>query len=111
MTAHHDWADTNGHAIGSRRATRYRCSYLETWLLLTQQEHILAQVYQELTNLENSWSFGIHGLGGVGQTQLALKYISTFQHMYSHMFWIVGTQGRSYLQHIGNCHASQSSSK
>ncbi|PVH82592.1 hypothetical protein DL98DRAFT_586194 [Cadophora sp. DSE1049] len=48
------------------------------------RDNTLSQVYEGLTNEELPWSFGIYGLGGVGKTQLALKYISTYQHMYTH---------------------------
>lgn len=38
---------------------------------------------------EGHRSFGIHGLGGVGKTQLAHKYIHTYSYMYSHVFWVL----------------------
>ncbi|KAJ5702461.1 tetratricopeptide and DUF676 domain protein [Penicillium malachiteum] len=34
-------------------------------------------------------TFGIHGIGGVGKTQLALKYVSQHVKHYSHVFWAV----------------------
>ncbi len=57
--------------------------------LLTQEDYTLSQVREGLTNEEMPWSFGIYGLGGVGKTQLALKYISAYQHMYTHVLWVV----------------------
>src|SRR5438270_12897725 len=30
----------------------------------------------------------LHGLGGVGKTQLAVQYMSRFHRSYNHMFWI-----------------------
>ncbi|KAK4172426.1 hypothetical protein QBC36DRAFT_294376 [Triangularia setosa] len=33
-------------------------------------------------------SFGIHGIEGVGKTQLALKAVDTLCHQFSHVFWI-----------------------
>lgn len=38
-------------------------------------------------------TFGIHGLGGVGKTQLALKYISQHADEYTHVFWVVADTG------------------
>ncbi|KAJ5626813.1 tetratricopeptide and DUF676 domain protein [Penicillium herquei] len=38
-------------------------------------------------------TFGIHGIGGVGKTQLALKYVSQNVKRYSHVFWAVADSG------------------
>ncbi|KAF2702778.1 hypothetical protein K504DRAFT_496092 [Pleomassaria siparia CBS 279.74] len=37
-------------------------------------------------------SFGIHGLGGVGKTQLALRYISEFSDRYRQVIWLSADQ-------------------
>ena len=33
-------------------------------------------------------SFGLHGLGGVGKTQIAMKYCAKFASIYTYIFWI-----------------------
>ncbi|KAJ5716382.1 tetratricopeptide and DUF676 domain protein [Penicillium malachiteum] len=60
-------------------------SYFERYLPLKKIEASFAQASEK--------TFGIHGIGGVGKTQLALKYVSQHAKRYSHVFWAVADSG------------------
>lgn len=42
----------------------------------------------------------IHGLGGIGKTQLAIEYARAHKHSYSSFFWLDGKTEESLIQSI-----------
>ena len=42
----------------------------------------------------------IHGLGGIGKTQLAIKYATTYEHLYTSVFWLEGKTENSLLRSL-----------
>lgn len=57
------------------------------------RESILREMRTQLAsdtadNMEKLKSFVLHGIGGVGKTQIALEYTYRYRDLYSHIFWI-----------------------
>lgn len=87
--------------------------------LIGDLDAILNDLRKGLTS-SNELSFGIHGIGGVGKTQLALKYIHQYGDQYDQIIWIVtdldvklsatfqDLVGRLGLTEDHNCSAEQS---
>jgi shikimate 5-dehydrogenase len=48
----------------------------------------LAAFYQELQHDSSRKTVVVHGLGGMGKTQLALVYAQRYKHEYSAVFWV-----------------------
>lgn len=42
----------------------------------------------------------LHGLGGIGKTQLAIEYMRLHKHMYTSVFWLDGKTENSLLQSL-----------
>lgn len=49
---------------------------------------ILNIMLNEKQSLQHSHRVALHGLGGVGKTQIALTYLYTYESSYDHIFWI-----------------------
>jgi len=49
---------------------------------------------------EKTRIFVIHGLGGMGKSQLAAKYADMFQKRYSAVFWVDGSTKEKYQQQV-----------
>jgi hypothetical protein len=47
--------------------------------------------------------FVLHGLGGIGKTQLAVEFASQHQRRFSAVFWLDGRSKDSLLQSIASC--------
>lgn len=47
--------------------------------------------------------FVLHGLGGIGKTQLAVEFVSQHQRRFSAVFWLDGRSKDSVMQSIASC--------
>ncbi|KAH8587243.1 hypothetical protein B0O99DRAFT_747744 [Bisporella sp. PMI_857] len=47
--------------------------------------------------------FVLHGLGGIGKTQLAVEFASRYQRRFSGVFWLDGRSKDSVMQSIASC--------
>lgn len=47
--------------------------------------------------------FVLHGLGGIGKTQLAVEFVSQHQRQFSAVFWLDGRSKDSVMQSIASC--------
>ena len=47
--------------------------------------------------------FVLHGLGGIGKTQLAVEFVSQHQRRFSAVFWLDGRSKDSIMQSIASC--------
>jgi hypothetical protein len=45
----------------------------------------------------------LHGLGGIGKTQLAVEFASQYQRRFSSIFWLDGRSKDSLIQSIASC--------
>jgi hypothetical protein len=45
----------------------------------------------------------LHGLGGIGKTQLAVEFISHYYRKFSAVFWLDGMSKDSFKQSIASC--------
>ena len=69
---------------------RGRCllALQDAHFLIRQAEEAIHQMRTELAELPER-TLGVYGLGGVGKTQLVLKYIQEFNLDYTHIFFVV----------------------
>src|SRR5436190_525764 len=48
------------------------------------------------------WRFVLHGLGGIGKTQLAVEFVSQHRRRFSGVFWLDGRSKDSIMQSIAS---------
>lgn len=71
------------------------------------RENTLEQLHRNLTggpagNNRRQYSSVVHGMGGVGKTQLAVEYTFRYQNQYSHIFWLKAETGLELATGFGN---------
>src|SRR5579859_773506 len=63
----------------------------------TGRKAALKLVREKLCNEKYSHRLALHGLGGVGKTQLAIEYVFSFKHEYNGMYWITAVDKNEIL--------------
>ncbi|KAL9049311.1 MAG: hypothetical protein Q9162_007284 [Coniocarpon cinnabarinum] len=67
------------------------------------RSHDLATIHEAFTSIQKTSTsgpraFALHGMGGVGKTQIALGYVNTYRKSYDDVFWIAAESMTSLSQ-------------
>ena len=67
--------------------------------LFTGRDAILVMLHDNLQNVSPKRynRIAIHGMGGIGKTQIAIEYCFRYQHSYDHIFWLSAAERTTLL--------------
>ncbi|MGW7712021.1 FxSxx-COOH system tetratricopeptide repeat protein [Streptomyces sp. NPDC054771] len=95
-------------AVGSRQGPRYPADVTEVWggvprrnTRFTGREELLSKAYQALQDAgPGAGVVALHGMSGVGKTQLAAEYVYRFGSEYDVVWWVPADRRALYRQKL-----------
>ena len=71
------------------------------------RDGVLAELHKHLKSVPfqdntRQLSCVVHGMGGIGKTQVALEYTYRYRREYSHIFWMKAESGAELVTSFGN---------
>ncbi|KAH8595394.1 hypothetical protein B0O99DRAFT_686812 [Bisporella sp. PMI_857] len=77
--------------------------FIERPIEMAHLERVLLPEQQSWRQSSQQKRFVLHGLGGIGKTQLAVEFASRHQRRFSAVFWLDGRSKNSLMQSIASC--------